>query len=208
MPHVAEKDPVTLNNYRSIDFPFEVPKKFARHHSFQAAFLEDSKRTSQKGKTSDNHFFVSQKRLGGFLLLHQLFFTKQRTMSPPLRDEELDNSSAGSSSFSASWKDVEESRSGSTTSASNSNDKQSQSSELAGRESAVVFRLRLLVIFTILMAAIGVSLAVYFLTSTSEQSQFEQQFDGAASKIATSFSEIIDAKFSAILSLACNVLVG
>ncbi|CAB9511628.1 Receptor-type guanylate cyclase gcy [Seminavis robusta] len=68
-------------------------------------------------------------------------------------------------------------------------------------ESAQVFRLRLLVLLAILLAAVAVSLVVFFLTTNSEVDEFETQFEGASTKILTSFEEIVDRKLSAIGSL-------
>jgi hypothetical protein len=64
------------------------------------------------------------------------------------------------------------------------------------------FRLRAPVALTILCAAVGVSAMVYHLTATNQHELFHQQYDGAASKVLTSFAEIVRGKFSAIGSLA------
>ena len=91
----------------------------------------------------------------------------------------------------------------SSTMYTSSETKVSEAEETVGKhENAVVFRLRVVVMLTILFTAVGVSLAVYFLTSKSEEELFEQQFEGAANKVLSSFALIIDNKFSAMGSLA------
>lgn len=84
----------------------------------------------------------------------------------------------------------------------NGGDASSSGDSIARKESDQVFRLRLLVLLAILLAAVAVSLAVYFLTANSEKHEFEQQFEGASRKILTSFEEIVNLKLSAIGSLA------
>lgn len=66
-------------------------------------------------------------------------------------------------------------------------------------ESIQVLRLRLLVLLAIFLAAVAVSISVYFLTANSEKDEFEQQFEGASSKILSSFEEIVDRKVSQFL---------
>ena len=81
-------------------------------------------------------------------------------------------------------------------------DSSSNGVAIAREESAQVFRLRLLVLLAIFLAAVAVSLAVYFLTANNEKAEFEQQYEGASSKILSSFEQIVDRKLSAIGSMA------
>ena len=69
-------------------------------------------------------------------------------------------------------------------------------------ENAQVFKLRLLVLAAIFLAAVAVSLAIYFLTRNSEEEELESQFYGASSKVLSSFEDIIKSKLVAIGSLA------
>lgn len=79
---------------------------------------------------------------------------------------------------------------------------ESTSLDVGKKESAAVGRLRGLVVAAILFAAVGVSVAVYILTSNSEEDEFQIQFEGAASKVVTSFEDIVAKKLAAIGSLA------
>ena len=73
---------------------------------------------------------------------------------------------------------------------------------IAKDESAVVFRLRMLVFLVLFLAATAVSVFVYYLTSANEREEFVSQFEGASTKILASFEEIIEKKLSAVGSLA------
>ena len=113
------------------------------------------------------------------------------------------NTSDDDSSYSGVF-DADETVFGSKRTASTADEKDSSSSEtpaVGQKESAVVFRLRALVALTILLTAVGVTAAVYLLTSSSQQQLFEEQFAGAATKVLSSFVKIVDDKFSALGSL-------
>ena len=73
---------------------------------------------------------------------------------------------------------------------------------IAKDESAVVFRLRMLVFLVLFLAATAVPVFVYYLTSANEREEFVSQFEGASTKILASFEEIIEKKLSAVGSLA------
>jgi hypothetical protein len=73
---------------------------------------------------------------------------------------------------------------------------------LAERETALVFRLRVLVIFALLSAAIAVLAVVFKITSDGENDEFESQFAGSAGKILASFEDIVRQKIAAVGSLA------
>jgi hypothetical protein len=86
---------------------------------------------------------------------------------------------------------------------SSAQDTSSSDDVAIGKEESVhVFRLRILVLLAIFSAAVAVSLVVYFLTANSQTDEFETQFEGASSKILTSFEEIVDRKLVAIGSFA------
>jgi hypothetical protein len=74
--------------------------------------------------------------------------------------------------------------------------------DIVKNESTAVFRLRFLVFLAMLFAAVGVSLAVYFLTANSENEEYHAQYDGSASLIIISFKEIAGQKLAAIGSLS------
>jgi hypothetical protein len=74
--------------------------------------------------------------------------------------------------------------------------------DIVKSESTAVFRLRFLVFMAMLFAAVGVSLAVYFVTANNENEEYHAQYDGSASKIITSFEEIAGKKLAAISSLS------
>jgi len=69
-------------------------------------------------------------------------------------------------------------------------------------ETMYIFRLRLLVLLAISLAAIVVSLAVYFITSNNEEEEFDNQFYGASKKVLSSFTDIVNKKLETIASLA------
>jgi hypothetical protein len=74
--------------------------------------------------------------------------------------------------------------------------------EIVKSDSTAIFRLRCLVFLAMLFAAVGVSLAVYFLAANLENEVYEAQYDGSASKIITAFEEIAGQKLAAIGSLS------
>ncbi|CAB9530159.1 Receptor-type guanylate cyclase gcy [Seminavis robusta] len=76
--------------------------------------------------------------------------------------------------------------------------------EIGGDESAAVFKQRLVVFLILFLAALGVSLTVYFLTAAAEHAEFEAQFDSTAQKVIDSFQDIVVQKFSALASLSVS----
>jgi hypothetical protein len=99
--------------------------------------------------------------------------------------------------------DDSESESDSTSTSEDVNDANlDEANKIAKRESTAVFRLRFLVFLAMLFAAVGVSLAVYFLTHNNEEEVYHAQYDGSASKIITSFEDIDGQKLAAISSLS------
>jgi hypothetical protein len=109
------------------------------------------------------------------------------------------------SSFSNCSNDMEEGMEHCTSMTSTSTEKEDSmepTPALAEKETALVFRLRLLVILALLSAAIAVSAVVFKITSDGENDEFESQFAGSASKILASFEAIVKEKIAAVGSLA------
>jgi hypothetical protein len=73
-----------------------------------------------------------------------------------------------------------------------------QKLNLARKETAAVFRLRLLVFVVLLLAALGVSVIVYLITARAEQDEYRTQYEGIAKKVTESFLDIADSKLAAI----------
>ncbi|KAG7341693.1 PAS domain containing protein [Nitzschia inconspicua] len=90
----------------------------------------------------------------------------------------------------------------SETSVSSAKEGLEPSEGFAGKETALVFRLRVLVILALLSAAAAVSAVVYKITADSEADEFESQFAGSATKILSSFENIVQDKIAAVGSLA------
>lgn len=73
--------------------------------------------------------------------------------------------------------------------------------ELAKKETRAVLGLRLLVFAVLLIAAIAVSLIVYFITANSEEEEYTTQYEGAAKQIAEAFLGVVDIRLPAISAL-------
>jgi hypothetical protein len=95
---------------------------------------------------------------------------------------------------------------GSKTSSDSEGPVQTNKERLGQAETNAVFRLRLLVFLVMLLAAIAVSVTIYFITSGAEQDEFESQFDGAASKVLETFNNVVEQKVAAISSLAVAII--
>lgn len=76
-----------------------------------------------------------------------------------------------------------------------------QKLNLARKENAAVFRLRLLVFVVLLLAALGVSVIVYLITARSEEDEYRTQYEGIAKKITESFLDIAESKMGVISAL-------
>jgi hypothetical protein len=74
--------------------------------------------------------------------------------------------------------------------------------EIVKSESTTVSRLRLLVSLVMLLAAVGVSLTVYFLIRDTENDEYHAQYDESATIVTTSFEKIVGEKLAAIGSLS------
>jgi hypothetical protein len=57
--------------------------------------------------------------------------------------------------------------------------------------STKVFRLRVLVIIALLLAATAVSIVIYVITRNAEMDEFEIQYEGNAEKVIDSFNDIV-----------------
>lgn len=81
-----------------------------------------------------------------------------------------------------------------------------QEETLAENETKAVGRLKLVVLFILMLSAIGVALSVYFYVRNSELEEFEDSFNGDAVKVLASLGANVDFTMEAIDSFAANVL--
>lgn len=79
--------------------------------------------------------------------------------------------------------------------------KSSANQEIGAKESTTVNRLRLVVFLVLLIAAILVSLIVYFVTSNGEESEFVSHYNGLVAQMKREFHGIVNQRFSAIGSI-------
>jgi hypothetical protein len=73
--------------------------------------------------------------------------------------------------------------------------------ELAQKETRHVFMLRVLVVMVLLLAAVAVSLVVYFITRNAEIDEFETQYTALAETVLRAFEDIVTEKLGAISSV-------
>lgn len=78
--------------------------------------------------------------------------------------------------------------------------------ELAKRETIIVTRLRILVFLVLLLAAISVSLVVYYITTQAENQESDNQYETAADKVLEQFVEGAKIRLGAVASLAVAVV--
>lgn len=97
---------------------------------------------------------------------------------------------------------------GSSTSGGTSNKSEEASSDerLAKKETLAVFRLRLAVFVVLLLAAVAVSVIVYFIAATAESDEYKAQFEGAAKIIERTFIDIVESRLSAVSSLGVAIV--
>jgi hypothetical protein len=76
--------------------------------------------------------------------------------------------------------------------------------EIATHESRQVFKQKVLVVLVLFLAAVSVSLAVFYITSNAENEEFQQHFQGGAVKIVDSFESILQEKLGSIGSLCLS----
>ena len=79
------------------------------------------------------------------------------------------------------------------------------SDSLAKEETNAVFRLRVMVILVLLVAAGIVSYVIYHYTSKAESQEFRAQFDGSAQKVIETFEDIVKEKLGALTSLSVTM---
>jgi hypothetical protein len=73
--------------------------------------------------------------------------------------------------------------------------------QLAAKETNSVFRLRVLVVVILIVAAAGVSMLVFFISKNSEEGEFSTQFEGASLQIVEAFEAIKTERISSLSSL-------
>lgn len=74
------------------------------------------------------------------------------------------------------------------------------------RETQAVFGVRFLIFVILLLAALAVSLIVYFNTSKSQQNEYETQYEGAYRKVQSSFLDIVKIKLGSIATLGVAIM--
>ena len=78
--------------------------------------------------------------------------------------------------------------------------------ELAKKETRVVLGLRVLVFVVLILAAIAVSLIVFFITSNSEEDEYKTQYEGAAKQLMDAFLEVVETRLPAVSSLGVAII--
>jgi hypothetical protein len=73
--------------------------------------------------------------------------------------------------------------------------------QLAQKETRNVFLLRVLVVMVLLLAAVAVSIVVYFITRNAEIDEFETQYTALADTVLRAFEDIVTQKLGAISSV-------
>lgn len=76
---------------------------------------------------------------------------------------------------------------------------------LAHKETAQVNRLRIILLFALFIAAVVVSVSVYFVTRRGEEQQIRSEFKGRALSLLNSFDEVIQQKMLAITSFSESI---
>ena len=130
--------------------------------------------------------------------------------NPAADTNSMDNSSIHSdsekSAVNSSAADAESSGYDSTSGDQNKSKTETSKSEqeIAQEESRIIFWLRSLTLTALVLAAVGVCVAIWYLTSQAELEEYENQFDGSASKIITSFEDIVSQRLTALASLSVS----
>lgn len=86
------------------------------------------------------------------------------------------------------------------------NDEHNVREELTRKESQQVFRLRVVVILVLFLAAVVVSAIVFRVTRNAEVDEFETQYKGTADKIIEAFRGIVKQKLGAISSVGVAII--
>jgi hypothetical protein len=98
--------------------------------------------------------------------------------------------------------DDSDAESDSTSEDANIDEDSDEINEIYKNESSATFRLRLVVFLATLLAAVGISLAVYFIMSDTERDEYRAQYDESAFTVITSFEDIAGQELAAIGSLS------
>jgi hypothetical protein len=102
-----------------------------------------------------------------------------------------------------------QSNSDNRTSTNGTGDKEDSSDSklsLARKETAQVFKLRMLVFLVLLLAAVAVCLIIFLTMSSSEDKEYKTQFKSAAEKIRSGFRSIVEIRMAAISSLGVAII--
>ena len=78
--------------------------------------------------------------------------------------------------------------------------------EIAAKESKVVNKLRILVLFVLFLASVLVSVIVYLITSISQKNEFVAQYNGMATQMINTFNGIATQKISVLGSLRVSIM--
>jgi hypothetical protein len=84
-------------------------------------------------------------------------------------------------------------------------DEESDSNQIAGKETRAVLKLRMSVIVVLVACAIAVSTAIYKLTHASEHEAFQIQYKGSAEKVMKAFEDILEVQAGALASLSVAI---
>ena len=113
----------------------------------------------------------------------------------------LDNSTE----FDQSNEDHDEDISDNRSSISGRDDEESDSNQIAGKETRAVLKLRVSVIVVLVACAVAVSTAIYKLTHASEHEAFQIQYKGSAEKVMKAFEDILEVQTGALASLSVAI---
>lgn len=169
--------------------------------------MQDESREGVRSAPLIHRFILASKRLS-FVPFFQHFTEISNTMVldnktisslPGESDDDHDSSSAGTGSsknhHSTSTGDSDPSNSTGTMTTKNGQ-------ELAKTETAYVNRLRYLILLILIVAAIGVSLMVYYVSSNAEEDELVTQFEAASSRLVDAFDAIRTDRVATLASLA------
>lgn len=116
-------------------------------------------------------------------------------------DDYSSSAGTGSSKGNNGSTSTGESESAGTYSSSN-NDSSTGKGQLARRETENVNRLRYMVLAILFMAAVGVSVMVFLISSNSEDEEMATQFDSASARLSDAFDAIRTERIATLASLA------
>lgn len=126
------------------------------------------------------------------------------TTSTNLKMEHLEKDvDSANSSVNSLREESSENRTGS--SGYSNQDESSEKMMLAKKETAAVFRLRVLVFFVLFLAAVAVCAIVYMITSRAQHANYVSQFQAASDLMLGHFIDIAEHKMAAIASLGVTL---